>query len=213
MESTLEINATHNSWWRLLGVVLEPSSTFHEIDKKPTWILALLGATAVRLGRVFLFYNPSRTPVKLVLTGLVELISTFIPIVVCSGVFLLALYLGGAKTTFKKVFSVLCHTFFFYTVINVILSSIMLWTSDRRDVDLQNPVVSNLGFLFNKQDHLALNYLASSLDALVVYHMFLIVLGLSIVAKKTSLKSVTWTVISSWGLYTIAVASVKALVG
>lgn len=204
---------THGIWWNLPGVFFEPVSTFQRINQNPTWILALSVAILARLARIFAFYNPSKVPQKLTLTVLIEVISVLMPVLICSGIFLLGLVLAGAMVSFVKVFSVLSHTFFAYFLIHVVLSSlVLLLASDRAAVDPQNPLVSNLGFLFNREDQLALNHFASSFDLIVFYHLFLIACGLESVSEPVSRRGVVWVVLGTWVLYIGTTTVIKAIV-
>ena len=118
-----------------------------------------------------------------------------------------ALYLVGSETSFVKVFSVCAHTFFVYYLLYSTLScSVIVLAPDPGAIDLTNPLYSNLGFAVNREESPALYHVASSLDLISVYQLYLLSLGLWTVSRKTSLRTVAAAVILLWVLWIAAKA-------
>jgi len=198
---------------KLSGILFQPTATFQEINKQPAWLLALLAATLVRFAETLLFFHPLKSPLGFLLTFVISAIPSFFVVLTCSGVFILALYLCGAETSFGRVFAVLAHTFFVYSLAIGVLRGLMLCVSaDAASIDFQNPIASNLGFLLDAHEHLALQYLASSVDLIVFYHLYLIGLGLSMVAGKMSRRSAMALAVGIWALYVGVTFAIKAMV-
>jgi len=202
-----------SSWWKLQGIFFQPGATFQAIDKNPNWLLPFIITSLVSFARMLIFHNPSTVPFKLVLTFLTAALPCFIPVLVCSGAFFTTFVLFGAETTFKKVFSLLMHTFFFMTAVNVGINLIVLFVVlDFDMVNQENQSLTNLGFLVSAEDNLALNYLLSSIDVIAFYHLYLIGLGLSIVSQKVSFKLSMGLVATLWALYVAAMVVIKTIV-
>lgn len=198
----------------LLGLVFSPTIIFKAINESPHWVLPLVLAALIRTLRVYIVYSPNRTPVAALLTFLMEgVLPLAIQILACTGAFMGFIYALGGSTSFKKVFSVLSHTFFVYTLITVLLSClIILLAPDRDQLDLQNPLITNLGFFVSPEKSLALNYLLSSVDLIAFYHIFLIALGLSAVAARISFRKALLMVSLCYALYVAVGVGIKAVV-
>ena len=198
----------------LLRIFYSPTSLFEAIREKPYWLLPFIIAAIIRTVRVYVVFSPNRTVVAALLTFLLEgVLPLAIQIVLCTAVFMGLVYAFGARVSVKKLPSVLCHTFFAYTLITVLLSCLVYLIAPSRDgIDVQNPVASNLGFLVSPRTSVPLNYLLSAIDLIVFYHIFLIALGLSIVATKFSFKKALLIVVGCYALYVAIAVGIKAVV-
>lgn len=202
---------TKGSIWRLQGIFFEPSATFEDINKKPTFLVALLltivialiGWTIIdslvdlqELMEAQIKAAPqaeglSQDQIELQASYTVPFIKWAAPILIpplmmllVAALMLLMAFLTGGMTTFKKLTSVVSYTFFFQTVISITLMVLVFAVvSDPEAINLQNPVSSNLGFLFDAEDSPVLFKLASSADIIVWYVIFLLGLGLSKVSE------------------------------
>lgn len=198
---------TKSSIWRLQGIFFEPSATFEDINKKPTFLVPLLLSILVALigwnlvdnlvdlqevMEVQIKASPqaerlTQEQIELQARYSVPFIKWVGPIVgpplmvlLSSALMLLMAFLTGGSTTFKKLFSVSAYTFFLSTLISVVLIVLVFAVSaEPESIDIQNPVFSNLGPLFDAQDSPVLYKLASSADVIVWYVIFLLGLGLS----------------------------------
>jgi hypothetical protein len=195
-------------------IFYSPTSLFEALRENPHWLLPFIVAAIIRTVRTYVVYSPNRTVVAALLTFLIEgVLPLAIQIGICTAIFIGLIYAFGGSVSIKKVLSVLCHTFFVYTLITVLLSCLVyLFSPNREHLDIQNPVASNLGFLVSPRQSVPLNFLLSAVDLIVFYHIFLIALGLSIVATKFSFKKALLIVVGCYVLYVAIAAGIKAVV-
>jgi hypothetical protein len=210
---TLSVEESRGALWRLQAVFFRPGSAFTDIDRKPTWAQPLLAAGLVCEAEMYVFYSPKHTPFGFLASFLLAAIPVLLSVTVSAGCFWLALCIKGGETSFKKVFAVFAHSFFMYTVITKVLTAAVFFSSsDPSRIDPRNVVASNPGFLVSSKDHLALEFLLSSFDLVVFYHLFIITLGLSIVTRRISFKSAMWLTIAIYALYVGIEVAIKAAV-
>ncbi len=123
---------------------------------------------------------------------------------VMAGILMVALLLAGKQLQFSKLFSVCCHSFLATSLISSpLLMIVALLASDPAQLDLQNPLQSNLGFLVDAKQSPALHSLASSLDFFSLYAIFLLSLGISKITKRTSLGGAMSIVGGLWLVWVI----------
>lgn len=135
-------------------------------------------------------------------------------VLICAAIFLVSIYIMGGETTFSKIFSVSAHTFFFYNVIQSGLTlMVVLLVQDPETIDLQNPVYSNPGFAVDRKTSPALYVLASSVDIIAFYHMYLLALGFFTVSQKISWPASLGIVVVLWILYVASKTGLMALFG
>ena len=213
-ESLPYVGSPQQHLWRLPGVFFRPAATFEAVNLDPNWLLPLAAAALLRTARAYAVYQPSRNPLAVFLTYLLEgVLPVLLPVIICTGALLLCTYALKGRASFKGVFSLLSHTFFAYTTVSIVLGvTVLLLAPDAAQLDRQNPVVSHLGFLVSSRESLPLNHLLSSIDAFVFYHLFLIGLGLSRVARGLSFRRALLAAALPWGLYVAVTVGIKALV-
>jgi hypothetical protein len=199
------------SIWRLQGIFFEPSATFEDINKKPTFVVALLLTVVIALIGWNIIDNLvdvqelieaqikaapqaeglSQDQIELQASYTVPFIKWVAPVLIpplmmllVAALMLLMAFLTGGTTTFKKLTAVVSYTFFFQTVISITLMVLVFAVvADPEAINLQNPVSSNLGFLFDAEDSPVLYKLASSADVIIWYVIYLLGLGLSKVSE------------------------------
>jgi hypothetical protein len=204
---------TFNVWWQMLGIFYRPRVTFQEINMHPNWLLPFLAVLLLNAGFVYLFFAPGDVPVA----GRVMLYSGYalgasLSIFACSGVFFLVLYMQSAQVSFKKIVSVVTHTYFLYTLISVVLGTLILkMSSVTSNIDPFNPILSNPGILVNPQSHPAIYRLVSAFDLISLYFLILTALGFSIISRKISFKGAIFTVLIVWGIYVAIMVMIKAI--
>ncbi len=207
------LTTRQGAWGDSLRMVVAPTHTFRRIKGRPVWLPPFLLAVLVRLLHLFTFYSPSLSPAKLTLSVMLEVLPFLIPVLICSGVFFLGLLLIGAKPCFSRVFSVLTHTFFLYTLLTVGLGTIVLLVAPHPELlDRTDLVAANLGPLIDGQEHLALHHLVRSIDLVSLYQLYLIALGLSITSEGVSLRAGLWLVGNTWALYVAGGVAIKVAV-
>ena len=218
-------------WWRLQGIFFEPSKTFEDINRKPGFLIPLILTILIALvapnliGQFvdledLLIAQIKQAPQAEQLTAeqieqqarfLVPILTYVSPIAgpilmlfAFSGLFLLGVILAGGETTFGKILGVVAHTLFFQTLVgSALMVLIYALSSDPGAVDMQNPLFSNLGHLVDSKESPALYKIASSLDVIVWYVIFLLGLGISKVSKKTSVKKGFLIVATLYILYVL----------
>lgn len=125
-----------------------------------------------------------------------------VAILIAAALLLLGVRVLGSDSPFKHVFSVTCHSYFAYAVVTgLLLCLVVLVSSDRSTIDVQNAVQSHLGLLVDKADSPALYALASSFDIISFYLMYLLALGLSSLGRKPSFGGALGVVIFWWALW------------
>lgn len=113
----------------------------------------------------------------------------FTPIMIfaLSGILLLMVYVGSSETSYLKMLGVTSHAMLFYSVVGgVLLTIVLVLSPDPQAIDLQNPVYTNPGALVDAKEYPVLNRLASALDLVTLYTIYLLGLGLSKVAVRMS---------------------------
>jgi hypothetical protein len=134
-------------------------------------------------------------------------------VLIVAGLLMLVAMLTGGHGTFKKVFSVSCHAFFFsYFVASALMVVVVLLTPDPSDIDVQNPVATNLGFLISRTESPALYSVLSSIDLISFYTIYLLGLGLSVVNRKP-LRSGIIPVVILWAIYVLLKTAWAAWMG
>jgi hypothetical protein len=108
-------------------------------------------------------------------------------ILLIAGLMLLGIYLIGSETTFSRVLAVAASSMFFYSVVGGILTiTVFMAASDPNAINLRNPVFTNPAGLLDPEENRVLYAFLTHLDILVWYTIYLLGLGLSIVATKCS---------------------------
>jgi hypothetical protein len=115
------------------------------------------------------------------------ILATPIMIFALSGILLLMVFVGSSETSYLKMLGVTSHAMLFYSVVGgVLLTIVLVLSPDPQAIDLQNPVYTNPGALVDAKEYPVLNRLASALDLVTLYTIYLLGLGLSKVAARMS---------------------------
>ncbi len=133
-------------------------------------------------------------------------------ILMLAGLFTGILVLTGKEAPFKKVFSVVCHSFYAVGLLSsILLVLVAMLAEDPGSLSLQNPLQTNLGFLADGSSGAAKVFL-SSLDLFTFYRIFLLALGLSKVVPKFSLAGGLTVVGGLWVVYLLGATGITYLV-
>ena len=198
--------------WRLQGIFFEPTNTFESINVRPSFWLPLVLSILIALlmwqalgyfvDLEELFIEQARAhPQAAQLTDeqLEQQIRFTIPIVQWAGpivfpavmLFLLAalillmVHLSGSETTYKKLLGVTSHSLFVQTLVGSFLMFLVYVMADNpKAINLENPVYTNLGPLFSSKEAPILYKIASSMDLIVWYVIYLLGLGTATVSKR-----------------------------
>jgi len=156
----------------------------------------------------------ANTPFFPVMKWAGPIIGAPIVILVVAGLMMLMVYLGGSESTFGRLMSVTTHAFFFYYVVYTALTVVIFFaSSDPKAIDIQNPVMSNLGFLFSPKESPALNRLASSVDLITLYVVYLLGSGMAGVSRKMKAGSGILMIGGLYALYVTVAVLWRAFVG
>ncbi|HVN78733.1 MAG TPA: YIP1 family protein [Terriglobia bacterium] len=219
----------------LFGVIFQPQAAFRSIGAKPSWLLPLSACMILSLVAVTLMINRMgianmmRTTLQgnpqaegIAESGFVKTMMyvnplIFLPIMLLAmaGVFLLALMLVGVEVSFKQAFSIVTHSFFAYSVITTALTLVTVYaTKDFSNFDLRNATATNVGFFVDPAETSKFLYsLASSLDVLSLWFLYLLAVGFAETARKTRLQKTLPAVIGVWLIYVFGKAAFSGLTG
>ncbi len=218
----------------LFAVLLQPKETFQGLGERPGWVLPLLGSLLVvfagnfivirKLGiaevlKLSLKSNPQadeiirmaeQSPATGVMMYAAPALSVPIGILVTAAFFLLLMALAGEETRFRRVFSVVAHSFFAYALVTSALAVVtVLLTGGGSNFDIRNPVASNLGFFLDPEEFRPFWYsLASSFDLLSFWYLVLLSMGFTTVLPKLRIYKSRIMVLSGWLVYVIGRAVV-----
>lgn len=225
---------------RVLGVFVSPTQTFADIVRRPSFIPPLVLLTlfsivssalivnrvgleqivrnevmknprvaelpaeqreraveqGIAIGRVTVWLGPALGPliVALVIAGVLLLVTNFV--------------LGG-EVRFPTMLSVAAYGFLPGLLLSV-AAIITAFLKDPADVDVQNPVISNLGPLFDPASHKVLYRLATSIDVFSFWQIALLGLGIAAAARFSFRKGVL-AVLIPWSIYVLGAAGFRAL--
>jgi hypothetical protein len=164
---------------RLANLVVDPVDAFRGIACDPSWRLAFLAAVGVRFGSLFVFYEPSVTPIK-ALGGLLLQVLTVAPTVLLSSLVVwLVARVWRVNVAWATAFSILMHVYVAFTLATLAFSSVAgALLTESVDVDLRNPPFTNLTSLVGGTDSDVVRTLAGEMDVRSTYVLVLLWLGL-----------------------------------
>jgi hypothetical protein len=222
---------------RLAGVFVAPARTFWSIARRPTWILPFVigAALAVPMTELVMSKMDMRAEItrstekrgqKLSdeqMERAVEQTRRMTPVfdlfglvVVSAVTFGTAAVLWGAcqafgwDVRFKQSLGVTTHAFLPQTLATGVLMAV-LWNRDTVDkATMGDTLRTNLGFLADAHRDPVGHSLLSSVDAVSLWVMALLVLGLA-AAANASRRRVAILVVSLWALFVLGKAGLAAL--
>ena len=219
----------------LFGVIFQPQVAFRAIAAKPRWLLPLATCVILSLISVTLMVNRMgmanimRSAMQgnpqaeaIAESGFAKTMMyvnpiVFLPImlVAMAGIFLLVMMLVGVEVSFKQAFSIVTHSFFAYTVISASLLMVTVYaTKDYSNFDIRNATATNVGFFLDPAEVSKFLYsLASSLDVLSVWFLFLLAVGFAEAGRKIRLQKTLPPVIGVWLIYALGKAAFSGLMG
>jgi len=210
--------AKPNPFARIVGVLMSPGETFASIASRPDWVvpaaiillLALAGSLLIAtkvdfqaLGREAIEMNPraaemsaSQAESAAGMTAGIMRISTFLSpvlvllaLLVVSAILLVSFRAMGGEGDFRAAFAVTVYAWF-PRVIKGLLGLIVLMSRQSISMlELQNPLMSNLGFLFDPRTKPLQFALASSIDIFTIWSVILLVIGFAAMARVSRAKS------------------------
>lgn len=228
---------------RFFGALIGPRTAFEDIDRKSSFIFPLVLLTIIsllvnfaivrhigvdRLIRQGIERSPRAAQMSAeqidqaversrgfvtVLIWLAALLGTAVLVLVMSGVYLVALNLMEAGVNFAKVLGVTAHAMV-PSAVRAVLAGIVILLKDPTDINIENPLGSNLAILMDPvSSSKPLYALASSVDIFTLWILALLALGYSVISKKFSVKKCAVIVAIPWVIYVLGKVGFAAITG
>jgi hypothetical protein len=220
-----------NTLQRIIGVLFNPGPTFESIVQRPNIlgpllvfvVIAILSSVAVAvkvdfaaLAREAIEANPNIPPDKaegaVSMTKSVMKISMYaspllivLMLVITAGVCLLAFRMFGGEGNFNIALSVTIYAWFPRLIRGILGAIVMLTKGSMSIYDLQNPVMSNLAFLFDPKTQPVQYALGSALDIFNIWSLVLLIIGMASMSKLSKARSaviviVLWVIVNLFSL-------------
>lgn len=212
-----------NTFERVTGVLFNPGPTFESIAKRPNIlgpllifiIVSVASSIAVAmkvdfnaLAREAIEANPNIPPDKAegavnMTKGIMKITMYTSPLlitlmlVIAAGVLLLAFKMFGGEGDFNGALSITTYAWFPRLIRGILGAIVMLSKSSLSIFELQNPVMSNLGFLFDPKTQPVQYAIGSSLDVFNIWSLVLLIIGFSALSKLPKVRSAV-IVIALW---------------
>jgi hypothetical protein len=223
------------SFWSMF---VRPLSTLDSLRERPRWFYPVLVSGIISVAANF--YVIQRIGLTRLIEGSIDVKSTMDPQTILQnalehqvqilcfqalstfiGSFLVALgtaailwlllSLCGYDISFKKGFAVVAHV----NLLSVVFRECMMvmtafFVRDLHRFDLNNPLATNIAFFVQTASPAVLRLL-TSLDVITFTNMALLIVGLTKVCGKLTVKTASLMVIGPWAVYIGAAISIKAL--
>lgn len=228
---------------RVFGVFWEPGRTFQDIVARPGWWLPIILMVVFGLIFIFAMQQTIgiETMMRAQLDQspqlqnmsveqreqIIAMQLRFVPIFMYVGVLigapvfylLTALVLmyafrivRGSEVTFKQSFGITAHAFL-PTMISGIMSVAVMQFINPADFNMQNPVMSNLGWLAGNDTAAWIKALLGSFDLFTFWVMILLAIGYAATKKKLSTGSAFATILPFWILMVLFRVGAASLQG
>lgn len=204
-----------NTLERIIGVLSSPVSTFESIVRRPNILGPLLIfvlvsiassiAVAVKvdftaMAREAIEANPSipadRAEGAVNMTRSIMKVSmyaspllTVLILVITAGICLLAFRMFGGEGDFNTAMSVTIYAWFPRLIRGILGVIVMLAKGSLTIYDLQNPVMSNLGFLFDPKTNPLGYAIGSAVDIFNIWSVVLLILGFAAMSRLPRVRS------------------------
>ncbi len=223
-----------SSFDRFIGVLMSPRETFESIARRPDWgvpLIAILVMSMVSgilvasrvdfnsVAREAMEMNPNMaqvpadrvetmvkfTAATMKITSYASPLLSIIILLIVAVVLLFSFRLFEGEGNFQQALSVTLYSWV-PRLIKSIVGTIVLFTKQDIGIyDLQNPVMSNLGFLADPKSNPLLYGLCSSFDLFTLWSLFLMIIGFSVISKVSRGKSAAivvgwWIVVNLFSL-------------
>ena len=216
-----------NTFHRIIGVLFSPGETFESIVKRPNIlgpllifvIISVLSAVAVAvkvdfdaLAREAIEANPNIPADKAagavsMTKGIMKVSMYASPVlivlmlVIAAGVLLLAFKMFGGEGDFNIALSVTTYAWFPRLIRGILGAIVTLSKGSLSLAELQNPIMSNLGFLFDPKTQPVQYAIGSSLDLFNIWSLVLLIIGFAAMSKLSKVRSaviviVLWLVVN-----------------
>ena len=210
-----------NTFQRIIGVLFSPGDTFDSIVKRPNIlgpllvfvVISVLSAVAVAvkvdfdsLAREAIEANPNIPPDKAAgaigMTKAIMKVSMYaspvlivLMLVITAGICLLAFKMFGGEGDFNIALSVTTYAWFPRLIRGILGAIVMLSKGSLSIYELQNPIMSNLGFMFDPKTQPVQYAMGSALDVFNIWSLVLLIIGLAAMSKFSKAKSATIVIV------------------
>ena len=204
-----------NTLQRIIGVLMNPTETFESIARRPNIlgpllifiVIAVLSSIAVAvkvdfnsLAREAIEANPNIPADKVessvgMTKGIMKVSMYASPalivlmLLITAGVCLIAFKMFGGEGDFNTALSVTIYAWFPRLIRGILGAIVMLSKSSLSLYELQNPVMSNLAFLFDPKTQPVQYALGASLDLFNIWSLVLLIIGLASMSKLSKARS------------------------
>lgn len=216
-----------NTFQRITGVLFNPGETFESIAKRPNVlgpllifiVISVVSAIAVAmradfnsLAREAVEQNPNITADKVegavnVTKGIMKVSMYASPVlivlmlVIAAGVLLLAFKMFGGEGDFNAALSITTYAWFPRLIRGILGAIVILSKGSFSMYELQNPIMSNLGFLFDPKTQPVQYAIGSSLDIFNIWSVVLLIIGFAAMSRLSKVRSaviivVLWLVVN-----------------
>ena len=223
---------------RIIGVFFEPSKTFDDIGRRPTWflplviiILSTIAFTTV-LGQHIGWDHIVRQQVEnspraaqlpaeqreaqiaagariAPVFGFATVVLIPLGYVITGGILLAMTAMMSGNLKFKQVYAVVCYSGL-PGVLFALLGVVVMFLKKPEDFNVNNPLMFNAGAFMDPQASSKFLYsLATSMDLFSFWMIFLIATGLKAAAgKRLSFAGAMTAVVVPWAIYVFAKSAV-----
>jgi hypothetical protein len=154
---------------------------------------------AVAIGLKFAKFGVYATPV----------ISVVVFLAIAGILLGIANFVFSAEAQYKTMLAVTAYSFM-PGIVNAILATVIVFLKQPSDIDVQNVVASNLGFLVDADAHKALHRLASSMDLFSFWQLALLGIGIAAATRFSFKKGLTIALIP-WALWVLGAFALASL--
>lgn len=228
---------------RLGGVLMSPGETFESIVRRPDWVVPLLVILVVavaggiliaghvdfsELGREAMEMNPraaqmssSQIDAGAHMTGMIMRISAYaspaisvVVLLIVAGVLLMTGRAFGGEGDFRQAFAVTVYAWMPRVIKGVVGTVVLMTRQSPSIIDLQNPVMSNLAFLFDPKSNPLGFALGMSVDLFAIWSVVLLVFGFAAVLRVSRGKAAGvvvgwWIVVNLFSLIGPAMQAIR----
>lgn len=231
---TPEAQATLSPFARIVGVFFSPGNTFADIVRKPSWILPVVLTTLLSIVATFAFSQRvnwrefmsqqiEKSPRAAQLSAeqkeqqiaggakitpiIVEVVGVVAPIlgVLIIGLIMWGAYslLGGISTNFGTAIGITAHAFL-TGLVSSPLFLLIIYLKPAENIDVENPMATNLAALLPGESAKWLVALCKSVDVFTFWTLILLAIGFAAVNPKKLKGAKSFTIaFSVWAVYVV----------
>jgi hypothetical protein len=211
-----------NSFQRIVGVLTAPDETFKSIARRPEWLVPLLIIVALSIVSVAILgsrldfaatirdaMEAQGRPVDMsamkFVVGFTKAVFYVSPVlgllilVVMAMLLLVAFRIFGGDGEFPQAFSIVLYSWMPQLIRSVIAIIVLVMRPVITLADVQDPIRSNLGFLFSMKTQPLLYALFASFDLFTFWTLFLLIIGFARMSNFSKAKSAA-IVLTMWVL-------------